>query len=167
MNQVSLRKQLFYAVRDIPYQIAAKERDTCCRSKAKILGDMFMRIGLKAYIATGKFFWRDIGVPENILKLAPTPSVDHFFLRVYIPESRTWISVDPTWDPGLCDALPVAEWDGRTSTVLAVPLKKFTIRKNKKTRINPLNFPFPDFDPADTFTKALNDWYSSLRKERI
>ncbi|MEK7129955.1 MAG: hypothetical protein AAB803_02955 [Patescibacteria group bacterium] len=167
MNAITLRKQLFYTVRDIPYQINTRERDTCCRSKTKILADLFIRIGLKARIATGRFFWKDIGLPQSILQLAPTPTEYHFFLRVYIPESKKWISVDPTWDVGLKTALPIAEWDGFTNTVFAVPIRRFTILKKNSVYVAPYAYPFTNFDPNDSFTRALNTWYASLRKGGI
>ncbi len=155
---------MFYAVRDVPYRINTESRDASCRSKTKILGDLLTRINLRVKVAFGKFYWKDIGVPEQLLKLAPEPYVNHFFLRIYIPETKKWVSVDPTWDPELRGAFPIAEWDGLTSTTLAAPVKRIQIIKRGKKEITPYDYPFTNFDPTDAFTKALNRWYASQRK---
>jgi len=42
---LKLRKQLFLAVRDLPYKISNQSTDTSCVAKTKILGELFTRLG--------------------------------------------------------------------------------------------------------------------------
>jgi len=158
---LKLRKQLFLAVRDLPYKISNQSTDTSCVAKTKILGELFTRLGLECQVWQAVVDWKDIGLPGELLKLAPRPFVKHFFLKVFIPETKKWVVVDPTWDMRFRGQLPVNDWDGLTNTTLAYPSQQLSI----VTAVDDFNF--RNFDPTDIFTQKLNSWYQSLTKRKI
>lgn len=159
MNNILLRKQLFLAVRNIPYRINSDDKDASCVAKAKLLGELLTRIGLKCRVMKGVVQWKDTGIPKSLLKLTRRPIFYHFFLQVYVPESGLWVNVDPTWDPSLKSNLRVNIWNGLNDTVIAYQIKKLQIVGS------PFDFNYRDFNPTDLFTKLLNSWYESQRKE--
>lgn len=160
MDNLTLRRQLFLAVRDIPYQIDSEEKDTSCVAKSKLLGELLTRAGLETQIMKGEVLWNKTGIPEDLLKLTQRPFFNHFFIQVLVPETNYWVNVDATWDSSLEDSLPVNTWDGITETQLAYPCT------NLQVIGSPFEFKYRNFDPNDTFTRILNAWYQSLRKEK-
>ena len=113
----------FKSVRDIPYYIAvANEPDFCCCTKADMLLQRFKELGVKARPVLTRFRWEDLGLPAEILRLPHVELEHHRHVEVYIPAVRRFVQVDPTWDAPLKHVLPVAEWDGRSDTRIAVPV---------------------------------------------
>lgn len=165
-NIIGLRIKIFEAVRDIQYVIGSKERDASCVAKTKLLGEMLTRTGLQCQIMTYEVKWGNIGLPQEILRLAPRPVFSHFYLRVFIPETKQRVVVDPTWDVGMRPVFPVNTWDGISNTKLAY--QGDNIREATDMReipLTPFSMSFRDFDPNDEFTKRLNRWYAKNRKE--
>lgn len=161
MSPRTLRRQLFVAIRDLPYKIGPKDDDASCVAKAKLLGEVLTRIGLQCEIWKTNVLWRDTGLSARLLKLGPRPSFNHFFVKVLVPETGRWVIVDPTWDKGLAGTFVVSEWDGITDTALAYPSRGMT-------RVGLVaDFDYRDFDPDDVFTRELNNWYRELRRKKL
>lgn len=158
---IKLRKQLFLAIRDLPYKIGAKSEDTSCVAKTKLLGELLTRIGLKCQVWIAVVDWGDTGIPTDLLQLTPKPTVNHLFLKVFIPERKMWAIVDATWDRRFAGKLPVNNWDGLSDTTLAYSSNQLELVGSVD------EFEFRNFDPEETFTKKLNDWYASLAERKI
>lgn len=159
-SKVQQRVDLFAAVQKLPYQINNAALDTSCVAKTKLLGELLTRLGLKCEVWKAVVDWRDTGIPNELLSLAPRPTVNHFFLRVYVPERLRWVNVDATWDDRFIGTLPVNTWDGLSNTKLAYPT-------GAKERLGSVSeFTFRNFDPNDQFTKQLNEWYKSLTERK-
>ncbi len=158
---VDLRKQLFLAVRDMPYGIGTKSTDASCVAKTKLLGELLSRIGLECQVWKAVVSWNNTGMSAALLKLAPKRTVNHLFLKVFIPETKKWTTVDATWDDRFTGRLPVNNWDGLSDTKLAYPSERLEL-------VGPVDeFEFRNFDIEDPFTKQLNAWYQSLRERKI
>ncbi len=156
-----LRKQLFLAVRDIPYRLGTASEDCSCIAKTKLLGELLTRAGLECQIWGSLLDWSKTGMPASLFKLAPTPTVNHIFLKVFIPETKRWVIVDPTWDKRFTGTFPINDWDGLSDTELAYPSDQLKL-------LGPVNkFEFRNFDPKDEFTSKLNAWYESLAERNI
>ncbi len=158
---IKLRKQLFLAIRDLPYKIGTKSEDASCVAKTKLLGELLSRIGLECQVWKAVVNWVDTGIPAELLKLAPKPTVNHLFLKVFIPERKKWAIVDSTWDLRFDGKLPVNDWDGLSDTILAFPSIQFELVGSVD------EFEFRDFDSEEIFTKKLNAWYESLTERNI
>jgi len=158
---INLRKQLFLAVRDLPYQIGIKSEDTSCVAKTKLLGELLTRLGLECQVWKAVVNWSDTGIPTELLQLAPKPIVNHLFLKVFIPETRKWAVVDATWDKRFIGKLPVNDWDGLSDTKLAYSSDQLKLVGSVA------EFGFRDFNPEDDFTKKLNEWYEALTERKI
>lgn len=163
MLLVRQRIKCFLAVRDIPFKLDNSNKDSSCIAKTKILADLLNRLGLSCKVATCFFNWEKIKVPEKIIltrkKLNKGMVSDHNFLRVFIPETKKWVTVDPTWDIELKKKFPIAEWDGLSGTILAVP-----VIKTKQKIINPTELNLKNFNTKDRFVKVFNDWLVSVRR---
>jgi hypothetical protein len=157
---IALRQQLFLAVRDIPYKLDSRQNDSCCVSKTKLLGELLTRIGLQCQVWRSVFRWDETGMPPELVAIAPRPICNHIFLKVYIPEQQVWRIVDPTWDKGLNSFLPINEWDGLSDTQLAYPGASLEFVSSVE------ELDYRNFDVTDLFTKKLNNWYSSCRKDK-
>jgi len=158
---IKLRKQLFLAIRDLPYKIGTKSEDASCVAKTKLLGELLSRIGLECQVWKAVVNWVDTGIPAKLLQLAPKPTVNHLFLKVFIPERKTWAIVDSTWDLRFDGKLPVNDWDGLSDTTLAYPSNQLELVGSVD------EFEFRDFDLEEIFTKKLNAWYESLTERNI
>ena len=156
----------FNQIRDIPYRIPvdSNEEDCCCNGKAKRLKEFFEQEGLEVRYRVCTFRWSDLGLPEEVKKLIVEDLSTHVYLEVLINEK--WIIVDPTWDKGLDQILPVNDWDGVGDTKIAVPvLETYDLEQSEKI----MTCQAPDPGTADTnkntaFEIAFNDWLEKGRK---
>ncbi|MFH1142547.1 MAG: hypothetical protein ABIH67_04330 [Candidatus Uhrbacteria bacterium] len=114
----------FNQIRDIPYRIPvdSNEEDCCCNGKAKQLKKLLEQEGLEVRYRVCEFHWSDLGLPEEIKKQIAENLATHVYLEVLINDK--WVVVDPTWDKGLEQVLPVNDWDGIGDTKIAVPVIK-------------------------------------------
>lgn len=125
MNSIEKRTRSFEAVRDIPYHIATDgEADSCCATKSFLLQRRLASLGIGSVFAFGMYSWRQLRLPTELLELLPNDEGMHQWLRVFIPETQSWIDVDASWDIGLKGVFSIAEWDGLNSTGLAVPIHR-------------------------------------------
>ncbi len=158
---IQLRKQLFLAVRDMPYKIGEKNEDASCVAKTKLLGELLCRIGLRCQVWSAGVKWSETGIPAELVQIAPRIMFNHIFLKALIPETQKWVIVDPTWDQRFTGKLTVNRWDGLTDTQLAYPSQHMQLVGTVA------EYDFRNFDPAEVFTKKLNEWYLSLAKRNI
>ncbi len=163
------RVRIFRIVRDIPYYIAiGNEQDYSCSTKAEICQKMLYPLGLKSRYRICQFRWEELGLPKKILKFPHEDPEYHQFLEVYIPEKRTWVTVDPTWDSGLQKIFEIAEWDGISNTKLAVPTNKIYSPRKSLSLIEEFNDPeemknYLNYNRK--FFVALNNYFNNLRNE--
>ena len=160
LSSVTLRKKLFLAVRDVPYQIGNSSNDASCVAKTKLLGELLCRIGLDCQVWRAVVYWDQTGIPPSLLSLTSKTNVSHLFLKVYIPETQKWVTVDPTWDKRFAGKLPINAWEGLSNTTLAFPSNQLRFVGSVS------GFSFRNFNPSDAFTKALNKWYQSLAERK-
>lgn len=123
MSLLEKRIAAFKFIRDIPYKIApdVESQDYCCSTKAEFLADLMNNLGLKTRFIICRFEWGTTPIPPSIIALDADKDTTHMFTEVFIPETQQWVICDPTWDAGLRNAgFNIAEWDGLTSTKIAV-----------------------------------------------
>ncbi len=120
---IAQRVAVFQFVRDIPYHIGLNDADANynCVSKAEMLGQMLAGIGIKSRPIICTFDWTETPLPADLLAMPRDPGETHQFLQVFVPRTKQWVNVDPTWDKKLTSAgFAIAEWNGQTDTILAV-----------------------------------------------
>ena len=102
---IAQRIGVFNEVRNREYRLDIWDRaqDQSCRTKAARLQDLFGTIGISSQQICCRFLWCETALPLDLAASAPFPEFQHWFLRVRIPETQEWVSVDPTWDAGLKD----------------------------------------------------------------
>ena len=164
MNESLVKRiRAFLEVRDMPFFVATQgEQDCCCITKAYLLEKKLQDLGLKYRHKLCWFKWEEIGIPAAILKVDHESLVSHQFLEVLIPETGNWALVDPTWDSGLTDVLPVNQWDGLSPTPCAVPIYRFCT-DDETTRIFKARLVQHSFDKQGSFLRALNDYLAKVR----
>ena len=180
MISIKNRIKLFETIRDIPFFVSGPEHDCSCLAKTKILGELLTRQKIICRVAECLFKWETLPMDRNTLKivekLTHSKKSNHQFLRVFIPERRKWVSVDPTWDRGLKKSLPITHWDGVNGTVLAVKTNKFIeLKNNQKSFLTPfqLNFSFISNSlPAqikktdvEKINNIINNWITNIRSK--
>ena len=166
-SELQQRISAFNKIRDIPYHIATgEEDDSCCLTKSFMLVEALRRLELQARIAMTTFRWDDTLLPKSILGLAHPPIEHHASVEVLVPETRKFADVDPTWDPGLKTAFDIAEWDGLSSTYIAVPwIDKYGPEKSSAV-FSEITSPegLNDYlSKYKAFVTALNSWLQELR----
>ena len=97
---------LFEKIRDLPYGTSGSDEVWSCYQKCVLLK-------------------QDLQIPEHILKIRRHQYERHVILRVFIDEFA--YDVDPSIDIGLAPILPIACWDGKSSTTTMVPLRRLRI----------------------------------------
>lgn len=167
-EKTKARKKYFMFVRDIPYHIAVEtEQDYSCATKPIILEKLLTSLGLKCQRTLCTFKWKSLKPPKRILNI-PHDDVDtHEFLKVFVPETKRWVQVDPNWDSRIHNSnLPIAEWDGINNTKIAVPIIKLYPKDEGKRISAEEDFPLirkQYLDRNRAFFKAINRWVDSQR----
>lgn len=157
--------KIFQQIRDVHYRIPLSESEpnNCCSGKALRLKEELEKAGYSARYRVCDFKWSDLSLPEEILLVPHNDLTQHVYLEVQ--KEGEWLDVDPTWDSGLHKILPISEWDGKSSTAIAVkPIKLYSHKKSMEIMEQP--------DPEEEkevlkknvdFYEAFNDW---LERER-
>lgn len=169
MKTKSETKQLcdaFKVIRDIPYILSTPEYDCSCSSKIKILGEILIRLGLDVKVMTCDFQWTNLPIPLSLSRLATEEFgiSRHYFLNVKGEATKyKWVQIDPTWDIKLKQVFPIAEWNGISDTILAVP----TVHIREYT-MNDIPVSLDDFYFRDRsrskFSYQFNRWLNTIRK---
>jgi len=150
----------FKKVQQIPYriQLSISEGDYSCTGKAAQLKELLEKAGYKVRYIVCEFRWSDLGLPQNLLNVKHEDSCTHTYLEAFI--DGKWIKIDPTWDSALHRILPVATWNGKSDTVLAVkPFNTFSAQKSAEIMSNVNDSEvLEDLKKNGAFYKAFNDW---------
>ena len=153
----------FEQIRDLPYHISiAGEQDFSCVTKSQLLHEALKEIGVQSRFVTCSFYWSRLDLPRELMKLPHDGLAYHQFLEVQVPESGTWVDVDPTWDSKLARILPVAHWDGKSSTTCAVPILRRWYEDEKEYLVDARENCF-DRKTA-RFMEAFNSFLASARR---
>ncbi len=165
-KEIQERIKLFRIVKEIPYYVSVgEEQDFSCSTKAEILEKL---LTLKSRYRICEFRWEDLNLPKEILKFPHEDPEYHQYLEVYIPETKKWTVVDPTWDSGLGKIFEIAEWDGLNNTKIAVPTKEIYSPTESKELIKKF------YEPKEIenyikknreFLIALNNYFKRLRSD--
>lgn len=155
----------FNSIRDIAYKIPLKwgEEDNCCSGKHEKLFNLLTKQGSKVRYRVCVFYWNDLNLPLELKKISHDNDCTHAYLEIYL--NNSWKILDATWDNGLRNLFHVNEWDGKSSTEIAVkPIKIFTPQKSLEI-VNNQNEEVmkKDLEINGKFYKAFNEW---LRKNR-
>ena len=120
---VSSRILAYETIRNIPYSIplTPDEHAYNCATKAAELQTRLADLGLQSRQIICTFKWEETPIPPEILSLPRDYDETHLFLEVLIPETKTWVKCDPTWDDALKKhGFLTSEWDGLSDTTLGV-----------------------------------------------
>lgn len=159
------RIEIFNSIRDVPFRITGKN-SMYCSKKCKLLKRRLADIGIESKIMVGNFKWTDLDLPKNIVQFINKDREGHAFLRVYIPETRKWVDIDPTWDNSLSNVFQISNWDGNNDTVLMTKLDK--VREYKKASFFrrlciKIKRKFVNESNHDFYVQ-LDNWLDSVRK---
>lgn len=160
----------FKKARDIPYRIplAPEEPDNCCSGKSERLFKIFKSVGYDVRYRVCTFHWSDMNLPVEIQKIPHEDECTHNYLEVKI--ENEWITVDATWDQGLKNVFDVNEWNGKSNTKIAVPVKEcFTSEKSAEYMRESVSSKvvMEDIKKNGQFYEALNGWLKETRKNLI
>lgn len=168
MNTKTLVDQ-FEQIRDLPYKISLswdeeQVDDKSCTGKNKMLMSFLEENGYDVRWRICSFLWSGLDLPDHVQDIPHDNEATHAFLEVKL--EGKWCVVDTTWDIGLSKVLPIATWDGKTSTKLAVPAKKYyNPEESVKFMQNENQKIFEeDMEKNKLFYQAINNWFEELRK---
>lgn len=156
----------FRRIRDIPYSIPLTfdEEDRCCTGKAKQLLAFLHANHVEARYRVCTFKWSDMPLPVSVVAVPHEDASTHVYVEAKI--NNIWIDLDATWDSGLRSVLPVNDWDGHSSTAIAVPVQSL-LSHEESTRIMAMESR-ESFDSDITvngaFYQALNKWFANVRE---
>ena len=116
--------RIFEKIRDLPYGTSGSDEVWSCYRKCVLLKQELQHIGITSQLLIGVFDWQDLPIPEHTLNLRRQRHERHVILRVFIDGST--YDIDPSIDIGLAPTLPIAHWDGTSSTATMASLKQIT-----------------------------------------
>ena len=135
IEAVNYAVPIYMQVRDTPFALGADgghlnalitEGAGGCTRKHLFLADRLKLSGFKVDLGIATFDWRELPIPSEILSLLKEPIQYHMFL--YVRDSRIdapEMQLDATWDRRIKHlGFTVSDWDGATSTPIAVPAKR-------------------------------------------
>lgn len=162
MKKENIKKAIkkFYEIRDIPYHISLSgEAKHCCEGKSKLLAECLMSLGYITFIRAGLFRWFDLKLPKSLNHIKHDDVCTHVFLEIENLEKES-VFVDSTWNSGLKEAgFLISEWNGKSSTELAIPCFKIFSRMESKDHLD--SFEYRD----NKFYKAFNEYCDSFREK--
>ena len=169
-DNISTRIKHFRIVRDIPYYISiGSEQDYSCATKPYLLDILLRHIGLEVQHILCTFRWDNLGLPSNLCSIPHDSEETHEYLLVMIPETGSWVKVDPTWDSRIqYPNLKASDWDGLSDTAIAVPVQHvWSPEESEKLIREEENMPPTLRDEYlsrnGLFFKAFNEWLSAMR----
>lgn len=157
----------FYRIRDIPYRIplSVEEEDVCCSWKMKQLFSFCASHSIPCRYRVCEFLWSDLALPDEVTSIFHENLSTHVFLEIEV--HGEWLCVDPTWDVGLSNILPVNERDSVSSTYFAVkPIRFYDLPTSHTimTWESSDEEMIADLAVHKDFYRALNDWFAEVRK---
>lgn len=160
------------AIRDIPYRIplALEEVDHCCIGKHRLAKKVLERHGYVVRFRLGEFLWSKMKLPSDLLRIPHEDLCQHVFLEY--KHGEEWRVLDITWEQPLMSVLPFVDWDGASSTALAVPVDK-RLSPEESERIMSLEGEAlrkatdEDLGKSGSFYAALNTYLEGVREKRL
>lgn len=152
----------FKEIRDLPYHISINgELGQDCGDKSSLLAEKLTRLGFEAKTVIGLFRWSDTNLPKEIIAKPHADNCSHMFVSLK-NSLGTEIFIDPTWNIELKKAgFPVAEWDGETSTLMAVPCYRVLTVKESEEYLKGLDSK-KDLEESGKLYEAINDYCDSF-----
>lgn len=156
----------FKKIRDIPYRIPLSpgESDDCCSGKSVRLFNLLRDASYNVRYRVCSFRWSDMKLPTKVQDIPHEGESTHSYLEVKI--RNEWIAVDATWDKGLKDVFEINEWDGKSNTKVAVPVREcFTLDKSAEymKESNSSEAILDDLRKNGRFYGAFNNWLAEIR----
>jgi hypothetical protein len=157
---------IFESVRDMPYWIGdcLENQGMDCVEKHHLLKKQLEKEGIVCRFRSCIFHWNDMPFPKEVLNISHDETCDHTFLEIQKSDGE-WITLDATWDKGLASHLPISEWDGETSTSLAMKFERIASPEESEKLANSwtkerLIF---DFEKNGAFYTAIDRWLKEIR----
>lgn len=180
LDEKAARVKLFEFVQSFPYLITSFDpsrgdialydsEQGDCRHKRDALCALLSKKGEAVRRVAVPFDWSDLPIPKDILSIRKRSGTVGFHSGMDVKIGGRWVSVDPTWDPGLIQAgFPVnTDWDGVS------PNKNITfgdcprVQHGEYDTIGDLyerfSVPYPVKSENDSFVQALNAWFRKVR----
>lgn len=153
----------FERIRDLPYRIPLEngEKDTCCAGKAILLKKVLEEAGYEARYRVCTFNWNELNLPKALKYMKHDKISEHVFLELKIWVE--WIDIDPTWDKWLYPTFEINERDGKTSTLIAVPLIELYDAELSEKIMTESDVHNNDRERNYDFYLVLNKWMEGLR----
>lgn len=143
------RIEAFKVIRDIPYKISSPDQDSSCVTKNRMMAEIFQRLGYKVKFFQGNFTWESIGLPSDIIKLAPNSHKPrHIFMKIYVPEVAKDIVVDVTWNKKINHSIKPSNWTGFTDSNVAVDcfdIQELVVNNPEEIRKKPITAEYRKF----------------------
>lgn len=157
----------FEKVRDIPYRIplSPEEPDECCSGKADMLFKIFKQGGYNVRYRLCTLRWSDMNLPKEIQDIPHDDESSHTYLEANI--NGEWKVVDATWDKKLKYIFHINEWDGKSDTEIAAPVRECLSPEKSLSYIEHLSTPeaiTADLKVNGEFYKKFNEWLETKRK---
>ena len=157
----------FYKIRDVPYRIplSLEEPDDCCSGKSSRLFKIFTEVGYDVRYRVCTFLWSDMNLSRELRIIPHEDECTHSYLEVKI--ENEWKIVDATWDKSLQGLFTINNWDGKSDTIVAVPVRKcFSTEESTKIMQESLTEQtiIDDLKKNGKFYKAFNKWLEGHRK---
>ena len=127
----------FNRIRDLKYSIPLffGDKNYNCSVKNNLLKEFLEKEWYKVNFRVCNFYWEDLDLPENILKIQHTKKSMHVYLEVEINEKI--IVLDSTWDSWLKNIFDISIWDWENSTKIAVKETfKYSIEESRNIMQN-------------------------------
>jgi arylamine N-acetyltransferase len=158
----------FEKIRDIPYRIplSLEEPDECCSGKADMLFKILKKSGYDVRYRICTFRWSDLDLPKEIQNISHDDESSHAYLEVNI--NGKWKIVDATWDKKLKGIFNINEWDGKSDTEIAVPVRECLSPEKSTKYIKHTSTPeaiAADLKVNREFYQAFNKWLNTKRSK--
>jgi len=169
-NQDSaLAKNLFIAVRDIPYRIPLKfdDPDNSCHGKSILLNNLLKSYNYNSRIMLCTFKWSELRIDDSCKKFIVKDLQYHYFVELNL--DGRWIKLDTTLDSGLKRKIPVNDWDGFSDTRIAVvPIKFLSEDESRKILKSSLSMKYfrEKMKSNGRLYKRLNEVYQEIRENQ-
>ena len=160
MNKQAIEK--FNEIRDIPYHISVHgEAGSGCADKAFKLIEEFKQLNIEAKFIVGLMKWSDLKLPQEVTDVPHDDESSHAFVEIENSEGKK-ILIDPTWNKELSEAgFTIAEWDGESSTVLAINCYKIMTAAESEEYMKHLDNE-DDLERNGKFYEAINEYCDSF-----
>ena len=127
----------FEKIRDLEYEIPLFYGDKSfnCSSKNTLLKKFLEERWYIVNYRVCNFYWEDLNLPQNILRIQHTKESMHVYLEVEIKWKT--VKIDTSWDIWLKNILNIPYWDWINSTNIAVKENyTFSIDESEKIMNN-------------------------------